>query len=88
MTKDVETFVEKILVTIRERGDKYGPISNVTKCLEILYGGSIQRSQYRTLPHVIRILDNLNRIANGHHEDSWEDIVGYAIRGGTDGPKA
>jgi hypothetical protein len=75
-------IADEVLAMIERKAKKYGPIKRVVACLEILYGSSIQRSQFKYLPHVLRILDNLARIANGHTEDSFEDIIGYALRGG------
>ena len=70
-----------------EVGLRYGWISvspeKVPKeVLKILYPDGIQPEQYQDVLTIVRIIDKLFRIAtnkNAFNEDTWEDIMRYAL---------
>ena len=65
-----------------ERNKTYGSsFSKTSKFLDILYPRGITSDQYVHLGLLFRIFDKLSRIASGHFEDSYEDIVGYGLLG-------
>lgn len=59
-------------------GDSFGNSGNI---LRILYPNGISINQYDDLMAITRMLDKIFRIATGHLEDSYTDIVGYGLLG-------
>ncbi len=67
-----------------EKGRAYGDsISATMGVMNVIYPEGISVESYESSLVVIRIIDKLNRIANGSldafSEDPWLDIAGYAI---------
>lgn len=63
---------------------QYGDSVNKTgRILEILYPNGVPVSEYRNMMLVTRILDKLNRVANGDQgdESAFSDIAGYGLMG-------
>jgi hypothetical protein len=59
----------------------YGDSLNVTaEIMKQLYPCGVEPDDYKYFGILYRMLDKVCRIANGHHEDSWMDIAGYALR--------
>jgi hypothetical protein len=59
----------------------YGDSLNVTaEVMKQLYPQGVMPDNYKYFGILYRMMDKVCRIANGHHEDSWLDIAGYALR--------
>ena len=74
----------EIAETVDGKGQSYGSIQKSAGIMRIIFSGwNMPRSldDYCSLYLIMRIVDNLCRIGNGHHKDSWADIMGFALRG-------
>ena len=81
------TFEEKgrqIGALVDVKNQQYGDSANKTgQILAILYPGGVKPEQYHDMMLITRILDKLNRIANGNQgeENAWQDLAGYGLLG-------
>ena len=81
---DYERRGQQIGALVDEKNLQYGDSTNKTgQILAILYPDGVAPEQYRDMMLITRILDKLNRIANGNQgeEDAWGDIAGYGLLG-------
>lgn len=65
---------------VDQKSAQYGDaISAVDEVLRAYYPDGIAPDQYKNLGLIVRISDKLMRLANGHTEDTVEDIFGYLL---------
>lgn len=67
---------------VESRAEQYG--DSLGKCATImraLYPDGISLEQMDYAGLVLRIVDKLCRVSNGHLPDSFADVAGYALRG-------
>ncbi|HOL44382.1 MAG TPA: hypothetical protein PK659_09040 [Methanothrix sp.] len=57
-------------------GDSFGRSGEI---LRVLFPDGIRPESYDIVLPLTRIIDKIFRLSTGHHEDSWEDIAGYAM---------
>ena len=62
----------------------YGPRSKTAEILGLLFPRGVQPKEYRKFSIIMEIVENLCRIGNGHDDDSWVDILGFATLGAVD----
>jgi len=75
----LELKLKRILGTVLEKNGQYGnTASKAGKIMNILMEDKRDRT-FELL--IVRILDKLGRISQGHLEDSFEDIIGYCLIG-------
>lgn len=73
---------QKLGGTVYEKNIRYGSAYKSTAaCMKILYPQGIKPSELQDATIMVRVLDKLARIANGHFDDSWSDIAGYGLIG-------
>lgn len=81
------TFEEKgrqIGALVDIKNQQYGDSTNKTgQILAILYPDGVKPEQYHDMMLITRILDKLNRIANGNQggENAFQDLAGYGLLG-------
>ena len=81
---DYERRGQEIGALVDEKNLQYGDSTNKTgQILAILYPDGVMPEQYRDMMLITRMLDKLNRIANGNQgeENAWGDIAGYGLLG-------
>lgn len=82
MSTPFETLATKLGGLVAERNKSYGnSFAKTGDFLRLLYPNGIQPEQMVDALLLSRIFDKQMRIANGHREDSYEDIAGYGILG-------
>lgn len=65
-----------------EKNKAYGSsFESSAAFLQALFPRGIQPEQYVHLGLLCRMYDKMARVANGHYEDSYSDIVGYGLLG-------
>lgn len=82
----MESIAERVLKTVAERGGRYGhPADNHQLTADLwtawLRGRGVLTAEQLVSPEDVCMLNCMQkqaRLANGHHEDSWLDIAGYA----------
>lgn len=63
-----------------QKNSQYGDaFSRCGEFLKILYPNGIKKENLSQVHAICRVFDKLCRIANGHLDDSWEDIAGIVI---------
>jgi hypothetical protein len=73
---------QKLGDTVYEKNIRYGSAYKSTAaCMKILYPQGIKPGELQDATIIVRVLDKLARIANGHFDDSWSDIAGYGLIG-------
>ncbi|MFA7171572.1 MAG: hypothetical protein WC180_06285 [Candidatus Paceibacterota bacterium] len=81
---DYERRGQEIGALVDEKNLQYGDSTNKTgQILAILYPNGVVPEQYHDMMLIARMLDKLNRIANGNQgeENAWGDIAGYGLLG-------
>ena len=79
---DFEEIGRRIGAVVAQKNAQYGnSFARSGEFLRLLYPNGIAPEQYGDALLLVRVFDKQMRIANGHHEDSWADIVGYGILG-------
>jgi hypothetical protein len=72
----------EVAEVVHKKGKAYGPSSNTDRAMQAIFpavGNSLnERIAYGLARHIV---ENLCRIGNGHHADSWRDITGLGLRG-------
>lgn len=67
---------------VDEKNQAYGDsFSRCGEFLKTLYPNGIRPEQYIDALCLVRMFDKMSRIANGHYEDSYEDLAGYSLLG-------
>ena len=79
-----ETLGQRIGALVDVKNHQYGDSTNKTgQILAILYPDGVAPEQYHDMMLITRILDKLNRIANGNQgeENAFQDLAGYSLLG-------
>lgn len=79
-----EALGQRIGALVDTKNRQYGDSTNKTgQILAILYPDGVAPEQYHDMMLITRILDKLNRIANGNQgeENAWSDLAGYSLLG-------
>lgn len=79
-----ESLGQRIGALVDTKNRQYGDSTNKTgQILAILYPDGIKPEQYHDMMLITRILDKLNRIANGNQgeENAFQDLAGYSLLG-------
>ena len=82
MTNTFESLGQRIGALVDTKNRQYGDSTNKTgQILAILYPDGVAPEQYHDMMLITRILDKLNRIANGNQgeENAFQDLVGYGL---------
>ena len=84
MMATFETLGQRIGALVDVKNAQYGDSTNKTgQILAILYPDGVKPEQYHDMMLITRILDKLNRIANGNQgeENAFQDLAGYSLLG-------
>lgn len=82
MTTTYSKLGEIIGAHCDDRNRTYGSsFSKTADYLRTLFPDGIKPDQYVHLGLLVRIFDKAMRIATGHYDDSYSDIVGYGLLG-------
>lgn len=77
-----ESIAQEIGKIVDEKNASYGDaINNVAEYLKIFFPDGIPVERYHVVGLFVRMFDKKMRIAQGHEEDSWTDLLGYATLG-------
>lgn len=79
-----ESLGQRIGALVDTKNRQYGDSTNKTgQILAILYPDGVKPEQYHDMMLITRILDKLNRIANGNQgeENAFQDLAGYSLLG-------
>ena len=82
MPNTFESLGQRIGALVDVKNRQYGDSTNKTgQILAILYPDGVAPEQYHDMMLITRILDKLNRIANGNQgeENAFQDLVGYGL---------
>ena len=79
---DIRSIATEILETVIAKDAAYGSsCARTAEMLKSLYPNGVKPEDYLHLGLIVRMLDKMGRIANGHLEDSYEDLAGYSTQG-------
>lgn len=64
------------------KNEQYGQAwKRSAEFIRLLWGDNITADQYPNVLLLVRMFDKMCRISQGHLDDSFEDIAGYALIG-------
>lgn len=75
-------YAQRLGRLVAEKNAAYGnSFANTRAFLELLYPDGMKPDDYVYALILARMFDKMMRVANGHLEDSFGDIAGYAFLG-------
>lgn len=81
-----EQLGAKIGALVDSKNAQYGEAwKRAADFIRLLWGDTISVDQYRDVLLLVRMFDKMCRISQGHMDDSYEDIAGYALLGANNG---